>query len=321
MIKIFYSLFIVFSGLTTGYILQFTSVFPYGSIINGKVRKILQRLVIVFLNPVAFIGSIWILDLKKHQLLFMPLTGILALTSGGMIALLTAKYMKMSRKESGAFIACGSFTNIGNIGALVCYSFLGEKGFAFVPFYKLFEDLFYYLIGFPFLRTFGIRKENNQNNRKSKIKFDPLLSAVIISILTGFILNLSGIKRPDFFKPLNAVIIPLSSFTMLVTIGMALKFGKMKERAVKASAVLPIKYLAVPVITFLFAKYTGLGEIDKGLPLKVILILSSMPVAILAMIPSTLYDLDLDLANTCWFFSMIFMILTVPVLKILITII
>ncbi|MCP5514824.1 MAG: AEC family transporter [Spirochaetales bacterium] len=321
MIKILYSLFIVFSGLTTGYLLQFSSLFPYGSINNGKVRKILQRLVIIFLNPVAFIGSIWILDLRKHQLLFMPLSGLLALTSGGIFALITANYMKMSRKESGAFVACGSFTNIGNIGALVCYSFLGEKGFALVPFYKLFEDLFYYLIGFPFLRTFGIRKDNNHNYRKLGVKFDPMLSAVIISILTGFILNLSGIKRPDFFKPLNAVIIPLSSFTMLLTIGMALKFGKMRELAFKASAVLPVKYLAVPFITFLFAKYTGLGEIDSGLPLKVVLILSSMPVAILAMIPCTLYDLDLDLANTCWFFSMLLMVLTVPVLKIFITLI
>lgn len=319
MIKIFYSLSVVFSGLLTGYILQFTSFFPYGSIINGKARKIMQRTVIIFLNPIAFIGSIWILDLKKYQLLFMPLSGILALTSGGIIAWFIARYMKMNRKESGAFIACGSFTNIGNIGALVCYSFLGEKGFAFVPFYKLFEDLFYYVIGFPVLRTFGVEKEKSHYDKKIKIKIDPLLSAVIISILTGFILNMSGIKRPDFFKTLNAVIIPLSSFSMLVTIGMAMKFGKMKNRAVKALAVLPIKYFIVPVITFLFAKYNGLGNIENGLPLKVVLILSSMPVAILAMIPSTLYDLDLDLANTCWFFSMIFMIFTVPLLNMLIS--
>jgi len=46
--------------------------------------------------------------------------------------------------------------------------------------------------------------------------------------------------------------------------------------------------------------FLGLGQMENGLPLKVVLILSSMPVGFIAMVPPTLYDLDIDLANSCW---------------------
>jgi len=106
---------------------------------------------------------------------------------------------------------------------------------------------------------------------------------------------------------------------MMSTIGMAMRFRKMKKYILKGAVILPVKYLAVPAVTFLFAITAGLGKIDNGLLLKIVLILSLMPTAALAMIPPAIYDLDIDLANTAWFISMIFMIITVPALNILIS--
>jgi len=53
---------------------------------------------------------------------------------------------------------------------------------------------------------------------------------------------------------------------------------------------------------------------DSGLPLKVVIILSSMPVAFSALIPPSIYDLDLGLANACWFFTTSALIVVLPVL-------
>ncbi len=319
MAKILFSLAIVFSGLITGYIFQHLRFLSYGSLNNSRVRKILQKSVIIFLNPIAFIGSIWILNLKNFHLMFIPLAGIIALSSGAVIALIMARFLKMNRKETGAFFCCGSFTNIGNVGALVCYSFLGENGFAYVPFYKLFEELMYFAIGFPIAKRFGSAEEKKKRVGKRAITVDPLVFTVLLSITTGFILNLSGAARPEIFKAFNAIIIPFSSFLMMVTIGMAMRFGKMKDYILKAVTILPVKHFIVPVITSAFAFQTGLGDIDSALPLKVVLILSSMPVAVTSLIPPALYDLDLDLANTCWFISTLFMIVTIPTLNALIS--
>jgi hypothetical protein len=40
----------------------------------------------------------------------------------------------------------------------------------------------------------------------------------------------------------------------------------------------------------------------------VVIILSSMAVAFSALIPPSIYDLDLDLANACWFFTTAFIV-------------
>jgi predicted permease len=58
----------------------------------------------------------------------------------------------------------------------------------------------------------------------------------------------------------------------------------------------------------------GYGAIDNGLPLKVVMILSAMPVAFNALIPPSIFDLDLDLANSCWFFTTSLLIIVLPVL-------
>jgi predicted permease len=46
------------------------------------------------------------------------------------LALGVARMLSLAPKKTGALFGCGSFTNIGAIGALVCFVFLGEAGFA-----------------------------------------------------------------------------------------------------------------------------------------------------------------------------------------------
>jgi predicted permease len=74
-----------------------------------------------------------------------------------------------------------------------------------------------------------------------------------------------------------------------------------------------IKFALVPILSTAMAYFIGLGAVDGGLPLKVVLILSSMPVAFNALIPPSIYDLDLDLANSCWFVSTSLLIVVLPI--------
>jgi len=75
-----------------------------------------------------------------------------------------------------------------------------------------------------------------------------------------------------------------------------------------------IKFAIVPgVVTFL-ALLLGYRNIGDGLLLKVVIILSSMPVAFMALIPPSLYDLEIDLANSCWLFTTTLLVIVLPVL-------
>ncbi len=79
-----------------------------------------------------------------------------------------------------------------------------------------------------------------------------------------------------------------------------------------------IKFAIVPLCAITAAWFIGYGQIDHGLPLKVVTIFACMPVAFNALIPPSIYDLDLDLANACWFFTTSALIVVLPVLLVLI---
>ena len=57
-----------------------------------------------------------------------------------------------------------------------------------------------------------------------------------------------------------------------------------------------------------------LNGIAGGLPLKAVLVLSSMPVAFNALVPPSLYGLDLDLANSCFLVSVLGLAALLPAL-------
>ena len=91
---------------------------------------------------------------------------------------------------------------------------------------------------------------------------------------------------------------------------------KMLGKYIKEGVVIAvIKFLIVPIVATSLAYMIGFGGINDGLPLKVVLILSCMPVGFTAMIPPTIYNLDIDLTNACWFVTTISLIFVIPVLQ------
>jgi len=80
-----------------------------------------------------------------------------------------------------------------------------------------------------------------------------------------------------------------------------------------------IKSLIVPAAAVSLGIAFGLHRIANGLPIQVVLILSTMPVGFTALVPPTLYNLDLNLANANWLYSTASLIITIPILSLLIT--
>ena len=90
--------------------------------------------------------------------------------------------------------------------------------------------------------------------------------------------------------------------------------GLIRDYIKECVSVSIIKFALEPVSITSLAYLIGFGKIDGGLPLKVVIILSSMPVAFNALIPPSIYDLDLDLANSCWFFPTALLVVVLPAL-------
>jgi len=320
--KLLFSLSIITLGLAIGYIIQ-------RLVISGKIkadmslakqRKFLQRFALLCLSPIATIGAIWILSFDDIRIALMPAIGILAISTGGFAAFIIGKLVKLKPQQSGAFFCCGAMSNVGSIGSLLVFVFLGEAAFAYVPMYRLFEAIIYYTIWFPIAKSFSPHVQQEAKTGKLlKIIADPFVLVAIASLLIGIILNTSGIPRPAFYSSLNTIAVPLSSMILLISIGMAMKFGKIKAYIKPAVIISGIKFLLVPFVATGTAFLLGLGNIDDGLPLKVILILASMPVGFSALVPPSIYDLDLDLANAGWMVTTAFLVVVLPLQMLIVT--
>ncbi len=317
MAKFVYSFGIIIFGLALGYILQI--------LVNRKLiklpipidelRKLLQKVALLFLNPVAIVGAIWVVSIKNVSLIALPFVGLFALLTGGALALGVARILRLAPKKTGALYGCGSFTNIGSIGALICFVFIGETGFALVPIYKIFEELSYYAIGFPIAKYYSSSTHTEKvSDHLKNLARDPFILVALSSIVLGGILNLSGVPRPGLYRTVISVFVPLATIMLLSSIGLAMKFRRVRDYLPECVSVSVIKFALVPVLATSLAYLLGFGKIEGGLPLQVVIILSSMPVAFNALIPPSIYDLDLDLANSCWFFTTAMLVIVLPAL-------
>lgn len=322
---LFFSIGIIFFGLTIGYIIQQLEQRKIIrlSISLEEFRKLLQKIAILFFIPISSIGAIWIIKIEDVKIALLPFLGIFALIVGGVLGLVAAKLLKLNRKGSGSMFTCGSFSNISSIGGVICYLFLGEKGYALFSLYKLFEVVTYFAIGFPIAKLFSSKVTIKENiiSRLKTVFTDIFVVVALASIAIGAFLNLSGIERPEFYTMINAIFIPLGTVLMLISIGLGMKFRKVRNYINECLAISAIKFILVPLIISTMAFLLGYGEIEGGLPLKVVIILSSMPVAFTALIPPSIYDLDLDLANSCWLVTTLSMALILPLLSYIISLI
>ncbi len=324
-VNLIISLGYIFFGLVTGYVIQQLEErkIIHLPISLEKLRKLLQKIGLLFFMPISFTGALWIVKIDNLKIIALPFLGIFALLMGGILGFASSKLFKLNRKDTGSMFICGSFTNIGSIGGLVCYLFLGEKGFAFFPIYKLFEQVIYYAVGFPIAKSFSsnVVKKEKITSRLKKVFTDIFVIVALASITIGAFFNLSDIERPEFYKNINAIFIPGGTVILLISIGLAMKFRKVKKYIKECITISIIKFILMPLIISAIAIFLGYGVIEGGLPLKVVIILSSMPVAFSALVPASIYDLNLDLANSCWLVTTLSLIVILPLLFYIISLI
>jgi len=325
MSKFLFSFGVIASGLSAGYLIQIlvgkgVCTLP---IEIERLRKLLIKIALLFFNPVTVIGAIWSIRITDPKIIVLPFIGIFAMLLGGAWALLVSKPLRLDRKATGSFFACGFYTNTGAIGALICFVFLGEIGFALAAIYRLFEEFLFYTVGFSVARLYGSNRIERETGLgpvpliRSLLR-DPFIFISVVGITIGTLFRLSGLQRPEFYSMVITLFVPLQTILLLISIGLAMKVNRIRHYLRPCVAISVVKFVIVPLTVTLSAWLLGYREAGNGLFLKVVMILSSMPVAFTAFVPPTLYRLDMDLVNSCWLFTTGMLTVTLPALYVLI---
>lgn len=275
-------------------------------------RKRLQFLAIFILLPLSAMLSLWGLPKPDIQLLWLPVLGLISYIINGIIAILMAKFLNLTPPQTGSFFCCGTFTNLGAVGSLVCLIFLGENTIALVALYRFLEDMYYFGIAFPIAKKFSTA--NTRYNKSYKFSVHPILYIIIFALGAGICLNLFKVYRPDYLGNVASLSTMLSTICFLYAIGLSLHISKIGSYLKPALAMCSIKFIISPLLITTIALILGFASLENGLPLKTVLILSAMPVAMTALVPPSLFNLDLHLANTCWIITTMALILVLPAL-------
>lgn len=317
MSKFIYSFSLIAFSLLLGYSLQKLSdkEIIRLSVALEDIRKILQKLALLVVVPITIVGSMWIINIQGSLTAF-PLFGLGAYLLGGGLALGASRLLRLQPVQTGTLFTCGYFANVVSIGGLMCYIFLGEQGFALMNLYKLLNPINYYVIGFSIAKSYSLQATTKVSLpvRLKQLATDPFILVGFSSLALGGLFNLSGIERPAVFATINAFFIPIGTSILLISIGLTLKFSLITNYLRECVVIAMIKFVFVPVCMSFAAFIVGYGGVDDGLPLKVVMILSSMPVAFNALIATSIYSLNLDLANSCFLFTTSLLILVLPVL-------
>lgn len=260
--------------------------------------------------PYAILTSIWQLPKIEAQLLYLPLVGVGVILSGTLIGLIFAKFKQLAPKQAGALVSVTSFYNLGALGNLGAFFIFGENGIAIAALYKLCEELIYFGGVYPYARKCG--EETFPVGKKSFLR-DPLFLAAFSAISIGLILNLSGLSRPAMISDINQYIIPAGSLLMVFSVGLTFNLrggDRWKKLAIQVSI---SRALFSPVMAISLITLFDLWSVYDGLVAKVCILLSVMPTGFTSTIPTILYRLDSELANTVWFYSYLAFFIVLPI--------
>ncbi|MGL5722517.1 MAG: AEC family transporter [Brevinema sp.] len=312
--KVFLSFGIIIVALVMG---QFFKYLYDRKVLSNKENfdfliDTVRKIAFFGLNPIIMVNSYWIINFQDISILFLPFICIFILLLSGGLGILFSKSFKHSKEECAAMFGCATFSNLGTIGGLLSFSFLGEKAFAISAMYFVLESFYNYLFAYPVVKLIGNNFNNSINKKFRELLKDKSIIIYVSAVFIGVILNLFGPKRPTFMASYNNVMIPTVSFLLICTISFRMEFTKVNSYIREGISIIFIKFIFSPILAILVALLFKLHHLENGLVLKVLIIMTLVPCGFNSILVPTIYNADKELANSVWIFSMIALVIVIP---------
>ena len=256
----------------------------------------LVRLVVKGPSPVVLCLSFWQMSLRSLEPWLLPFLGAVIAGSTLIPAMLYARRARLTNPQTGRFLTCALFSNVGYLGAFTAFLLFGEAAYALCALYMVFFSPCFYTVGFWIGSRYG---QATTNSGLARAFSDELRLYPFSGMLVGMVLNLAGIARPAPLEWFNHVLIPVDTALYLAAIGSQLSFNSPRPWLRACLAMSAIKFLYTPSIAWLLVSAFHI----QGLARFVVLLEASTPVAVSPLVLPLLFGLDRKLANALWLFT------------------
>lgn len=253
----------------------------------------LVRWIVIGPSPATLCLSFWEMDLRTPGPWLLPFLGLVISCSTLAPAMLYARRAGMSRSETGSFLTCALFSNVGYFSAFAVFALFGEEAYALCMLYLVFFTPCFYTLGFWLASRYG----HGAAGSDLKGAFNSELRAYpFLGMLAGAALSLARVPRPVPLQWLNHILIPFGTAAYLIAIGSQMVLASPRPWLTHGLAMSGIKFLYTPLVASVL-----LTALDiRGLPRTVVLLEAAAPVAVSSLVLPLLFGLDRKLSNALW---------------------
>jgi malate permease and related proteins len=242
---------------------------------------------------VAIPAMIFLSTAKASLHDFDPLMIILTLAAAGIGyagAWMFCRLKRIENARAASFIQSAGHGNLGYIGLAVAFYYLGEIGLVHASLVAGFLMILQNVLSVIALQAFGPRLNPGEKGRAFWTRI--LGNPVILSVLAGLVVSLSGFPIPLIFEQTLKIVSGMALPTALLIIGASISLDRIRERATLVVGATFFKLLFLPGLGFLFYRLCDIS-VDGFLPG---LILLASPTATISYVMAREMGGDGDLA-------------------------
>lgn len=286
----------IFLFFTIGYILKIMNI------LKKEEASVLLKLVFYLLSPAVIILSVSGMKLERELLLY-PISALCIHAIMIPTGLFLSKLIKLNDDERKVFRGATLIMNMTFILPFFIV-FFGEKNLYLL---SLFDAGNLVIVTTVVYSIFVSSKEDTAMDKVKKLLKSPLIIALII----GFVLNITGLKLPRGIEITMQEIAEMTGTLIMIALGAYFtpKFKKLKLSLI----IVAIKVIGILIATFIIGKFLPIDEMGR----KIMLLGAFSPVGnnILTFVFVT--DGDMELAINVVSLSIILSFINVSLLLVL----
>lgn len=286
----------IFLFFTIGYILKVMNI------LKKEEASVLLKLVFYLLSPAVIILSVSGMKLERELLLY-PISALCIHAIMIPTGLFLSKLIKLNDDERKVFRGATLIMNMTFILPFFIV-FFGEKNLYLL---SLFDAGNLVIVTTVVYSIFVSSKEDTAMEKIKKLLKSPLIIALII----GFVLNITGLKLPKGIEITMQEIAEMTGTLIMIALGAYFtpKFKKLKLSLI----IVAIKVIGILIATFIIGKFLPIDEMGR----KIMLLGAFSPVGnnILTFVFVT--DGDMELAINVVSLSIILSFINVSLLLVL----
>lgn len=276
------------------------------SFLKQSDRDLLSDIVLYIALPAMIFVNLRKANIS-HDMLFLPILGIIASFSLLAIAYIYCRIRNYSKKTSWTIMIASSIMNTGFIGFPVSLGVFGNEGFLNAIFFDLSTAIMLVVYGIVLAKEFGgDRREAIRN----MVTFIPLWAIVFALIFNVFNIPLFYVAETilNYFAQAT---IPL----IMLAIGLSLDYSHIKNYLSETVFVSIVKLAIAPAIMLILLSFLNI----KGMPFNIAMIEAGMSTAGNSLVLAMAYDLDKDLMASSIFVTVVLSVFTLTVIITLLT--